>query len=405
MRLILFYFCAAALNWHENPSQAQSPAKPPAMPTSRVAETSNPGLSAEHTYNGISRPCIITVVSPRSFGTITLALMDNDGNALAPAAEVHAGHVDLAEAFRSADGAPIIWSLERAAWLQMIDHDQPIGAPLVLQPMLARMVPQTEIATRPNGALYLRIVKWLDENHLPPLALPAPPATQPDQKSEIRGGEAEARQATPRLNTGLRIWPDTDVILHTTHGGSSGDIRIALRPDEAPNTVWNFLELSRGGFYRDITFHRIVPFNAAGQPFVIQAGDPTATGDGGAGYWLPLENSHLPHDFGVISMARNDDPDSNGTQFFICLSREGTARLDGQYCSFGYAVSGAEVIKAIASVELANVAEGRAANPPLIKDAELIPAPPRTPGKGRPDECVSQEQATPVESRPHRVPR
>lgn len=148
-----------------------------------------------------------------------------------------------------------------------------------------------------------------------------------------------------------------------------------------------------------------MPLTAAGQPFVIQAGDPTATGDGGPGYWLPIEDSHLPHDFGVISMARSDDPDSNGSQFFFALSRAGTARLDGQYCAFGYAVDGAATIKAIAEVELADVKAGKAVDPPLISSAELVPAPPRTPNRGRPDERITPE-SKPIEQRPTgRVPR
>jgi cyclophilin family peptidyl-prolyl cis-trans isomerase len=386
---------------------AADPAPAPQTPGSSANDP--PGLVAEHIYNGINRPCIVIVTSPRSIGTVSLVLMDNDGNALAPAAEVHPGRVDLADAFPTILGdkaaGSVIWSLERAAFLQMLDHDQPVGPSLVLQPMFTRMVPQTQVTRRASGSLYSKIIGWVEENHLPPLTLPAPPATAPatgtaPPASQPAPPATDTPPAKP-LCSGLRIWPDADVILHTT----KGDIRIGLRPDQAPNTAWNFLELSRGGFYRDITFHRIVPFTANGDPFVIQAGDPTATGDGGPGFWLPIEDSHLPHDFGVISMARNDDPDSNGSQFFICLSREGTARLDGQYCSFGYAVTGAKVIKAIASVELANVAEGRAVNPPVIKDAELIPAPPRIPGRGRPDERVSSEQVVPLETRPHRVPR
>ena len=141
------------------------------------------------------------------------------------------------------------------------------------------------------------------------------------------------------------------------------------------------------------------------QPFVIQAGDPTGTGDGGPGYWLPLEDSKLQHDFGVISMARSDDPDSNGSQIFIALSREGTARLDGQYCAFGYAVDGAEAIKAIAQVQLADPATGRPADPPLIRTAELVPSPARMVGRGRPDQRVTP-YSTPAQSKPSgKIPR
>src|SRR5258708_35830605 len=117
---------------------------------------------------------------------------------------------------------------------------------------------------------------------------------------------------------------------------SLGDIELAMRPDEAPNTVWNFLTLCAGGFYTDIIFHRIKAVNPATRsPFVIQAGDPlqrkdvpaeaTGAGEGGPGYWINLEPSKLPHDFGVVSMARKSDgslPNLAGSQFFISLSRK-----------------------------------------------------------------------------------
>lgn len=406
---LLFAFVAHA---QQTPS-ADAPAAP----------SPAPGLSVERAYNGVHRPVMINVVSPRAFGTVTLQLMDFDGQPLANPIQVYPGRVDLAEKL------PEIWAIRRTAYLQLLDVNTPVGSALTLQPMLSRMVPKTEIRTHPvTGNPSTRIVGWIDENDpsmltpTPP-ALPKPPAAPPttrakvpDRPPPIPGKETEPKPEPPpppatveekhepieRIFTGLRIWPERDVVLHT----SKGDIRICLKPDEAPNTAWNFMELAQGGFYRDVTFHRIVPLTANGQPFVIQAGDPTATGDGGPGYWLPIEDSKIEHDFGVISMARSDDPDSNGSQFFICLSREGTARLDGQYCAFGYAVDGAPVIKSIAEVELADIRAGRPKEPPVINDAELVPAPPRTPGKGRPDERVTTEAAHQPTSRPSgRVPR
>jgi peptidyl-prolyl cis-trans isomerase B (cyclophilin B) len=355
------------------------------------------GLWAEHIYNGVNRPVMIRVTSPRTFGTVTLTMMDFDGNALAAAVDVHPGRIDLAEVL------PGIWALRKAAYLQMNDLEQPVGSALVVQPMLSRMVPVTETRPHPmTGQPYSRIVRWVDENDP---AMQTPPSmgqsvgqatTQPDMESAAR--------SIPRLLSGLRIYPEQDAIVHTT----KGDIRLAMRADEAPNTVWNFLELARGGFFRGIVFHRVVKLDRQGRPFVIQAGDPTATGDGGPGYWLPIEDSRLPHDFGVISMARSDHPDSAGSQFFICLSREGTARLDGQYCSFGYAVDGAATIKAISEVQLADVAAGRPVDPPVIESVELAPAPPRTPNRGRPDSRITADSESPPvvpQTRPGRVPR
>jgi peptidyl-prolyl cis-trans isomerase B (cyclophilin B) len=367
-----------------------------------------PGLAAEHLYNGVDRPALIEVVSPRSFGMVTLVLMNFDGGLLAPPVDVMPGRVDLAETL------PAIWDLRRAAYLQMLDGTQPVGSSLVLQPMLSRMVPVTRSEPHPmTGQPHSRIVDWVDEN-TPPLEAPAAtqPATAPESgnaadkagQDPAAGETRDPPRAVERLFTGLRIYPERDVILHTT----AGDIRLAMRHDEAPNTAWNFLTLCAGGFYRDVAFHRVVKLDRAGRPFVIQAGDPTGTGDGGPGYWLPIEDSHLPHDFGVISMARSDDPDSNGSQFFIGLSREGTARLDGQYCAFGYAVDGAAAILTIADVALADIAAGRPVEPPLIKSTELVPAPPRTPGPGprmgRPDQRITPE-SRPTQPRPTRVPR
>lgn len=333
-----------------------------------------PGIVAESLYWGVNRPLMVRVTAARTVGVTRLALMTASGELIAEPVQVRPGRMDLAETF------PMIWSIRDAAYVQMLDHNEPAGSALVLQPMLSRMVPMTEPDVRPSGATYSRIVGWRDEN----------------------ASEEDDAEPVERIFAGFRAYTEVDVILYTSHG----EIRIAMRPDHAPNTVWNFLELCRGGFYRDVIFHRIVPLTSAGDPFVIQAGDPSAGGSGGPGYWLPIEPSALPHDFGVISMARADHPDSAGSQFFFCLSREGTARLDGQYCSFGYAVSGAEVIVAIAEAELADVPRGKPAPPaPIIHRTELAPAPPRVPGEGRPDRRVSREEPPPPPRPTGRIPR
>jgi peptidyl-prolyl cis-trans isomerase B (cyclophilin B) len=154
-----------------------------------------------------------------------------------------------------------------------------------------------------------------------------------------------------------------------------GEMEFQLRPDAAPNTAYNFRHLVDGGFYTDIVFHRIVPKLPNGEPFVIQVGDPTGTGMGGPGYQVDLEPSTLQHDFGVLSNARSGDPNSNGSQVFVCLSRNGTSFLDGQYTSFAQAVRGGDVIRAIAASPT-----GPGDKPldpmPKIKSAKLIDAPP-----------------------------
>ena len=117
------------------------------------------------------------------------------------------------------------------------------------------------------------------------------------------------------------------------------------------------------------------------------------------------QRSELPHDVGVISMARDAPPDSAGSQFFLCLSRAGTARLDGHYCTFGYAVDGQATIDAITEVELADVAKGRPRRPPVIERAVVFPAPPRQPGRGRPDRPLFEVDEAPAGAAPDRIPR
>jgi len=123
-----------------------------------------------------------------------------------------------------------------------------------------------------------------------------------------------------------------------------GTIRARLFPDDAPNTVLHFAELIRDGFYDDTLFHRLIP------GFVIQGGDPEGTGGGGPGFTLKGEFNDRKHVPGVLSMARTDDPDSAGSQFFICLAP--APHLDGQYTAFGEVVAGfEEVVRKMEQVE------------------------------------------------------
>ena len=113
-----------------------------------------------------------------------------------------------------------------------------------------------------------------------------------------------------------------------------GSIKVVMDYKDAPNTCANFVELARKGFYNGLTFHRII------KHFMIQGGDPLGTGVGGPGYGIKGEflangvDNRLSHKRGVISMARAQDPDSAGSQFFICDVDDGF--LDGQYAAFGH---------------------------------------------------------------------
>lgn len=125
-----------------------------------------------------------------------------------------------------------------------------------------------------------------------------------------------------------------------------GDITLQFYPDVAPIHVASFLNLARSGFYDGTTFHRVVP------GFVAQGGDPkskdpnaTDVGTGGPGYNLPAEFSDRKHETGTLAMARSQDPNSAGSQFYICLAPQPS--LDGQYTVFGNVVSGMDVVNAI----------------------------------------------------------
>lgn len=125
-----------------------------------------------------------------------------------------------------------------------------------------------------------------------------------------------------------------------------GDVVLQFYPEAAPVTVASFLHLARTGFYNGTTFHRVVP------GFVAQGGDPKSkdpnakdVGTGGPGYNLPAEFNSLKHETGTLAMARSQDPNSGGSQFYICLAPQPS--LDGQYTVFGHVVSGMEVVNAI----------------------------------------------------------
>lgn len=128
---------------------------------------------------------------------------------------------------------------------------------------------------------------------------------------------------------------DYKVCLETNHG----DINIELFFDKAPGHSLNFLSLVKSGFYDDIMFHRII------SGFVIQAGCPQGSGMGGPGYTIDAEFNDYAHELGVLSMARAQDPNSAGSQFFICLDR--VPHLDGNYTAFGKVCDqeGLEVVK------------------------------------------------------------
>ena len=119
-----------------------------------------------------------------------------------------------------------------------------------------------------------------------------------------------------------------------------GIIKIEFFAGDAPKTVENFVTLAKKGFYNGLTFHRIEP------GFVVQGGDPKGDGTGGPGYKVKAEFNKNKHDRGAVAMARSNDPDSAGSQFYVMLA--GASELDGQYAVFGKVTSGMEVVDRIA---------------------------------------------------------
>lgn len=132
---------------------------------------------------------------------------------------------------------------------------------------------------------------------------------------------------------------EIEAVIQTT----KGEMVLRFFPDKAPVTVKNFVDLSLKGFYDGLKFHRVVP------GFMIQGGCPSGDGTGDPGYFIPGEFSDISHERGVISMARSEDPDSAGCQFFIM--HQDNPGLDGLYAAFGKMVSGFEALDDLANVD------------------------------------------------------
>ena len=118
-----------------------------------------------------------------------------------------------------------------------------------------------------------------------------------------------------------------------------GLMKVEFFEEDAPNTVKNFVDLSRQGFYDGLIFHRVIP------NFVVQAGCPNGIGNGGPGYSIDceLDGDNQFHDRGVLSMA-HAGRNTGGSQFFICHSRENTAHLDRNHTCFGRVFEGVDFV-------------------------------------------------------------
>ncbi len=146
-------------------------------------------------------------------------------------------------------------------------------------------------------------------------------ANSPPQADELEGYLERARTSQVRIST------------------DKGDIVFTFFPDDAPNHSAAFIKLTDAGFYDGLTFHRVEP------GFVVQGGDPEGNGTGGPGYRLKAEFNKKPHLRGTVAMARSSDPNSAGSQFYICL--DDARFLDNQYTVFGQMSDGYEALDQI----------------------------------------------------------
>ena len=175
---------------------------------------------------------------------------------------------------------------------------------------------------------------------------PTKPPTAKEPPAPAQGGPAkEVKPVTPvKIDKPVdALTPEDMEKLTAVIETNQGVIKFKFFPKEAPNTCKNFIKLAQAHFYDGLIFHRVI----AG--FMIQGGDPKGDGSSGPGYSIKAEFNSHNHVPGTVSMARSSDPDSAGSQFFICL--EAKSHLDGQYTAFGQVSSGLEVVQKIGATK------------------------------------------------------
>jgi peptidyl-prolyl cis-trans isomerase B (cyclophilin B) len=179
---------------------------------------------------------------------------------------------------------------------------------------------------------------------------------------------AEEKKENSSVNTSNEV-----AVLKT----SEGEMVVQFWTDAAPNTIENFKKLARSGFYDGTIFHRIV------KGFMIQSGDPLTKdpakesryGTGDPGYKIKAEFNNRSHERGVLSMARSGDPDSAGSQFFICLAN--VSRLDHQYTTFGKLIKGDDVLGKIGDTAVTTNSQGEKSKPTkrvVLESVKIVPA-------------------------------
>lgn len=270
-------------------------------------------LAPQKTWCPPSQPLTVTIKSDKD---VTLELTDFSGKVIAPkaSADVPAGaSVDIKSIFPDTanPGTYVLYALDKGSATKSLPKDF-LGTPLVI-----------EVLSMPGDHPDLAVV-----THVVPL-----------------------QYAVMKTEAG----PITEVFYY----------------DAAPHTVDNFLQLASGGYYDGLLFHRIIP------GFVIQGGDPLGAdpdraGTGGPGYMVGAEFSDKPHLEGVLSMARSEDPNSAGSQFFICLDYSHTRQLDHKYTAFGKVVSGMDAVNKIAAAKT-DPTNNKPETPQVITKVDVLP--------------------------------
>jgi peptidyl-prolyl cis-trans isomerase B (cyclophilin B) len=187
--------------------------------------------------------------------------------------------------------------------------------------------------------------------------------------ANVRGQDANKPQEKKPMETNQK----QVAVLKT----SDGEMVVEFWPEVAPKTVANFEKLAREGFYDGTAFHRIM------RGFMIQGGDPNTKdpskeasyGTGGPGYSIPAEFNDRPHLRGVLSMARSADPNSAGSQFFICLGT--VSQLDHKYTVFGQVIKGLDVLDKIGATPVGRGPSGELSKPltrVTLESVKIVPA-------------------------------
>lgn len=343
---------------------------------SLAAGPSQSGLVAERAYSLPGGSVYLRVEPPAPLAEIeTIALLDPLSGRQAATAPAPVGNTcaDLCALFPSLRDAPPA----RAVLVQGFRGPAPVGTPLVLTPLWT--------PTRYTNAMQAAILDAARRRD----------TARMSQLLALRGPTLDNLvrrpapvSAEPPAFGGYRVLPDRRVRIETP----LGEIELALRHDEAPNTCAAFLRLVEGGYYDGSTVARVASKGRSGAPALIQLGARSPATDSltpqasGPSEIISFELSALTQTFGTVSMARRDDePDSATGELVICLSDEVGGSLQGRLCAFAVVTAGAQTLAAIQSVPVGprDPADPRSpqdrplADVPIIR-AWSIPAPPVT---------------------------